>query len=110
MKKFLAEKGAEPEFINVVEKIIKNHEVGGDKRSNLVKDADSISFLENLVQNYYSYRNERFGKEQALLQTKKKVEWMFNRISSKKAKKIAKPFYEKAMDFLNICFIYTEKD
>jgi hypothetical protein len=55
MKKFLAEKGAEPEFI-------KNHEVGGDKRSNLVKDADSISFLENLVQNYYSYRNERFGK------------------------------------------------
>jgi len=90
---FLKEKGVKSDLIKKVKNLIKQHEIGGTYEQNLVKDADSISFLEINVPTFISFIPEKWTKEEV----RKKFEWMFNRISLPKAKQLAKPFYEKAI-------------
>jgi len=76
-----------------LEQLITNHEVGGDPESDLIRDADSISFLEVVA----PYFLKKHGKEEA----KDKLSYMFKRIENPQAKKLARPLYQKAMQLLD---------
>ena len=97
MAEFLKEKGADEELIKHVSHLISKHEVGGDDDQNLLKDADSLSFLENNIDIFLNEQIKKTGKEKV----QDKFNWMFNRITGKKAKELAYPFYEKAIEKLN---------
>ena len=58
--KLLKKYNFEPEFISKVEHLVLRHEFGGDAESNLLMDADSLSFFkENFVQYYKKYGEEK---------------------------------------------------
>ena len=97
---FLRENNASEELISKVKELVIYHELGGDEEKNAIKDADSISFLENNVDRFLEGVSGEYAKQV----TKNKFDFMFNRISSLKAKKFAKPFYDKAMGKLNLTF------
>ena len=92
MYDFLIKNGASHLLARKVQRLIARHEVGGTSNQNLLKDADSISLLENNIEKAI----KNFPKEEV----KKKIELTYQKISSSKAKKFAKPFYEKAKRLL----------
>jgi len=90
LEKFLKEQGAGEGTIEGVKHLVSKHETGGDEEQNLLKDADSLSFVENNAPIFFS-RIDKLGYNRV----KEKFDWMYNRISSAKAKELAKPFYDK---------------
>ena len=94
---FLKQQGAKDEFIQRVKMLVSRHEEGGDDDQNLLKDADSISFFENNVSLFLTKKVNEVGKERV----RQKFDWMFNRITSGKAKQISKHWYEEAIKGLN---------
>ncbi|MCK5466060.1 DUF4202 family protein [Candidatus Parcubacteria bacterium] len=87
---FLKKQGAEDGFINKVKMLVSKHEVGGNEEQNILKDADSISFFENNVDYFIEKLSVEIGKKEV----RDKFNWMFKRITSKKAKEIAMPWYK----------------
>lgn len=80
LKEIMLQCGVEDEtLIQEVYDLVRRHEVGGDARSDLLKDADSISFFEVNLPFYY----QRNGPEE----TKRRCRWGYRRLSEK-AKKI----------------------
>lgn len=78
--------------------LVSKHEEGGNADQNLLKDADSISFFENNVPIFLNIA-KKIGKEKV----KQKFDWMYNRITSKKAKQISEKWYKEAIkDLKNI--------
>ncbi len=75
--------------------MIRHHEEGGDEESNLIMDADSISYLEINAIKHIKLVNS-LGDEKI----KRKIDWMYERISSDKARALAEPFYKKAITSL----------
>ena len=96
LSEFLHKEGYNENEIRRVEHMVRYHEVGGDSESNLIKDADSISYLEVNAPRQVEKFGEMIGKRK----TKVKFDFMFNRISLDKAKKIAAPMYKKAIEML----------
>ena len=96
MVKFLKEQNYSRKDIDRVYNMIRHHEEGGDKESNFIKDADSISFLEVNALKIIDKFIYNIGKEKM----NNKIVWMYERISDNKAKKLAKPFYETAINEL----------
>lgn len=94
--KYLKEIGAEESLITRVKYLVAYHEIGGDTDQNSLKDADSISFLENNAEHFIRTMIKTAGKDNV----QGKIDWMFNRITSEEAKKICKPWYEKAIEIL----------
>ncbi|MEK7447475.1 MAG: DUF4202 family protein [Patescibacteria group bacterium] len=72
-KELLEKNGFDEDFIEKVTSIVKNHEVGGDQETNAVMDADSISYFDYNIYEYY----EKNGPEK----TKNKVRFMSTRVS-----------------------------
>lgn len=93
MEDFLIRSNAPVELAKKVNHLISKHEVGGDREQDLLRDADSISFLENLVDLFIEEKIPDFGFEAV----QKKFKWMFERIGSDKAKQLAEPFYKDAL-------------
>lgn len=93
---FLQNSGANEKFIARVKHLVSKHEVGGDEDQDLLKDVDSLSFLENNAPIFITNLH-KFGFNRL----KEKFDFMYNRISDPKAKEIAKPFYEKMIEQLN---------
>lgn len=89
MKNFLIDIKAPKRLYEEVYRLIAKHEVGGDKKQNILMDADSLSFLEKNVDLFLDKVQER-GKKQV----REKFDWMYNRISSRKAKKWQSPCIE----------------
>jgi len=96
--KFLKEQGVSEEFIDKVTKLISKHEEGGNDDQNLIKDADSISFFKNNIQEFLHSKQATVLGEKG---TREKFDWMYNRITSEKAKQICKNLYEQAINELN---------
>ena len=90
---YLQQIGTKKEFVERVKMLISKHEVGGNDDQNFLKDADSVSFFENNVEHFVNKKVSETSKEKV----KDKFDWMFNRISSEKAKQIARPWYEEAI-------------
>jgi hypothetical protein len=93
---FLKNQGANSEMVKRVKMLISKHEEGGNEDQTLLKDADSVSFFENNIDVFLKIA-KKSGKERV----KQKFDWMYNRITSKKVKDIAKPWYRKAINDLN---------
>lgn len=96
MEEFLIRSNEPAELAKEVRRLISRHEVGGDREQDILRDADSISFLENLVDPFIKEKVPDFGFEDV----KKKFKWMFDRIGSDQAKQLAEPFYKEAMEKL----------
>ena len=94
---FLKHQNVDDGFIERVKKLVSRHEEGGDDDQNLLKDADSASFFETNVSLFLGEKVKEDGKDKV----KQKFDWMFDRITSEKAKQIAQPFYDKAISDLN---------
>jgi len=95
---FLKKKNADPELIKKVSRLISHHEEGGWKEADLLRDTDSISFLEINVQFFISRIPDNLSKKGV----KEKFDYMFRRIGNKKAREIARSFYKKAIRDLEL--------
>lgn len=84
---------ADPEMIERVKFLVAGHEFSGTNDQNMLKDADSVSYFENNVERFLQLRVKRFGKEKV----RAKFKWMYSRITSEKAKRIAEPWYQRAL-------------
>lgn len=94
---FLKHQNVDDGFIERVKMLVSRHEEGGNDDQNLLKDADSVSWLETYVSIFLGKILQTRGKEKV----RQKFDWMYNRITSEKAKQIAQPMYEKAISNLN---------
>lgn len=72
--------------------LLTNHELGGDDETDLLRDADSLSFLEVVAEHFAKKFSKEFSKH--------KFRYMFDRIENEKAKELAKPLFEKDMKIL----------
>ncbi|MFA6422363.1 MAG: DUF4202 family protein [Candidatus Buchananbacteria bacterium] len=95
ISEFLLQQGYEKNKVDRVYNMVRHHEEGGDEESNILMDADSVSYLLKPTHLRPEFI-QSLGKEKV----KTKLEYMFGRIHSNKAKEIAKPLYEKALEDL----------
>ena len=79
-----------------VEHLVAHHETGGDPESNLLKDADSLSFFQTNVDLFVTVK----VKESSPEKVKSKFDWMFERISRIDAREHCRPLYEAALNKL----------
>jgi hypothetical protein len=95
---WLVAEGASEELTAEVGRLIEQHEVGGSPRADLLQAADSISFLETLSDVAVGWvRAETCNPAKA----KQKHEWMLERISLRRARDLARPFYEQAVEAID---------
>ncbi|OGY23082.1 MAG: hypothetical protein A2172_05235 [Candidatus Woykebacteria bacterium RBG_13_40_15] len=90
---FLKSQNANNKLVERVEMLVSKHEIGGNSDQNLLMDADSISFFENNIEAFLLNMVPKVGATKV----KEKFDWMFDRISSKKAKEVARSWYENAI-------------
>ena len=96
-EKFLRNEKANDDLIKRVKYLIARHEEGGDKDQNILCDADCLAYFEEkALRNAKKHKQEGRSKEMI-----KKLKYIFNRISSTKAREISRPFYKKALEVLN---------
>ena len=89
---YLKKQGARKNLINKVKMLVSRHERGGNDDQNLLKDADSIGFFEIYANGeLISEMIKHIGKKEA----KRKIDFMYNRITSDEAKQITKKWYDK---------------
>ncbi len=86
LKKFLETNSYEQKKIEKVYKYVSKHEVGGDFETDILKDADSISFFKNNVEHFVKVKSKESSPEKV----REKLKWMFVRISFEESKKIIK--------------------
>lgn len=94
---FLRQQGADNKTTEKVKMLVSKHEEGGNKEQNILKDADSLSFFENNIDHFLN----KILAEKGIEKTKAKFDWMFERINSDKAKRIAQKWYDEAIEKLN---------
>jgi hypothetical protein len=90
---FLSCVGANKKMVERVKMLVSKHEEGGKRDQNILKDADSLSYFENVIDFFLSTRLKQTG----YLKTKEKIDWMYNRISSRKAKNMCKKWYLRSI-------------
>lgn len=97
MADFLQQHNQPKEFIEKVYSLIARHEEGGNEEQNILRDADSLSFLENNVDYFINNKIQINGYDTV----KEKIYWMFERITTPEATKLALPFFQTAVRKLN---------
>ena len=90
---YLEQIGADKKTTERVRMLVSKHEIGGNDEQNLLKDADSISFFENNVKYFVVRKVNETGKGKV----KDKFDWMYNRMTSDKAKQFARQLYGEAI-------------
>ena len=86
LKEVMLNCGVEETLMEQVYDLVNRHEVGGDERSDLLKDADSISYFEVNLPHYY----HRHGWDE----TKRRCLWGYKRLSEKMKTLAAKLTFE----------------
>jgi len=94
---FLRNKGYNRINVQRVYNMVLHHEEGGEDESDLIKDSDSLSYFDTNVTKHIHKTSLVIGKDKI----RRKIEWMFERISSSRAKEIARPKYEEALKLLD---------
>lgn len=89
----MSDLGVAPQMIERIKWLVAGHEFSGTDDQNLIKDADSVSFFENNIEQFLHLKAKKFGKQKV----RAKFEWMFERISSEHARQIAEPMYKRAI-------------
>lgn len=90
---YLEQIGADRRTIERVRELVSRHETGGDDDQNLLKDADSISFFENVVEHFVTRKVNETGKDKV----RKKFDWMYDRITSDQARTLAQQGYRESV-------------
>lgn len=91
---FLLEEKANNKLIHDVNRLVLHHEHGGKPDENILSDADCIAYLEEKgIRLAKTYLERKLTKKDV----KKKIDYVFKRIHSKKGKMFAKKFYNKAI-------------
>lgn len=85
LKQILQQCQVEPSIVDNACELVEQHEVGGDPRSDLLKDADSISYFEVNMPLYF----QREGYEETL----RRSIWGYHRLSPKMKKVCQKLSY-----------------
>ncbi len=86
LKEVMLDCGVDETLIEQVYELVRRHEVGGDERSDLLKDADSLSYFEVNLSHYYN----RHGWDE----TKRRCLWGYKRLSDKTKILVAKLTFE----------------
>jgi len=86
LKEVMLNCGVEETLMEQVYDLVNRHEVGGDERSDLLKDADSISYFDVNLPHYYN----RHGWDE----TKRRCLWGYKRLSEKMKTLAAKLTFE----------------
>ncbi len=81
LKEIMIECKLRPEFIEGVYSLVCRHEAGGNKRSDLLKNADAISFFQVNLPLYYTRNNKK--------ETKRRCLWGLKRLSNDLKKVVA---------------------
>jgi hypothetical protein len=76
--------------------LVTHHETGGDFETDLLKDADSLSFFQTNIDHFVTAQ----VMESSIDKVRRKFTWMFERITLRKARDICRPLYEEAMSRL----------
>jgi len=96
IKRFLESKNFPKQDIKRICNIISHHEVGGDVESDMVMNADSLSYFDVNSKRHVDKFLPIIGKEKVMI----KLDFMYKRISSAEIKKLARPMYETAVKYL----------
>ena len=78
--------------------MILHHEIGGDPESDLIKDVDSMSYFSRAVHWHIKNTAPILGKAKV----QRKLDWMYQRITSEEIKKAAYPLYMAACKELDV--------
>ena len=97
-EKFLGEQGADMSFIDEVKDLILHHEEGGTAEQNILNDADCLALFEEKMLRFVK-KWKKQGKTAD--EIREKVDYIYNRISSEAAIKIAEPWYKEALKEIN---------
>ncbi len=94
MFEFLAATGYDRAKAERVRELIARHETGGDREQDLLRDADSLSWLEVSAPRHIT--KKMFPPEEMT----RKVEYMYARIGSARVRELATPFFTEAKRLL----------
>jgi len=98
LQEIMADCGLEPDLAAEVCRLVRLHEVGGDPRADLLRDADSISFFDvNLP--FYSERN-------GLTETLRRSIWGYRRLSERAKNMVA----GLGIDAIRCCKLALDRD
>lgn len=97
VEKFLRREKADEKIIERVKMLVAHHEEGGDEDQNILCDADCLAYFEDKALRFAKKAKEK-GKEKEM---KEKLEHVFSRITSPKAKQIAQKWYKHALEELD---------
>ncbi|MFA5797710.1 MAG: DUF4202 family protein [Candidatus Woesearchaeota archaeon] len=95
---FLQSQKYNPEKIARIHNMILHHEEGGNEESDLIKDADSLSYFKINALRHVEKLTSRLGKDKI----RRKFDFMYNRITSSQAKSLATPLYFEAVQLLDV--------
>ena len=90
---FLTNNGANEDLVKRVMSLVENHDAGGDEEKDALRDADSISFLQNNEDLFMDGLKE--GK--TVDQMHEKFDIMYKRIGSPENKNLADRYYTEAI-------------
>lgn len=94
ISKLMTKYGYSKDLIDKTSHLVENHEVGGEIESDILMDADSISFFSCNIEWYFRYRG--------LDRTKDKIIFMYKR-STPRAKQMIKTIKIKNKELEKIC-------
>lgn len=96
ISELMVEYGFPKESIERTYHLVNKHELGGDKGSNIIKDADSISFFSNNIEWYYNYKKKNY------YEVKREIRYKYER-ATPRAKRLIKTINIKNKVLRDIC-------
>ena len=87
LRPLLAECGVEQKLLDEACRLVTVHEVGGDPRSDLLKDADAISYFDSNLPLYY--------QREGWAETKRRSLWGYRRLSARAREIVKNISYEE---------------
>ena len=93
IEKFLKLEKVDKDIIEKVKMLVAHHEEGGNEEQNMLCDADCLAFFEEKALRL----SKKYRQEGLSGLMKKKIDYVFSRLTSSKAKKIAKKWYKEAL-------------
>lgn len=94
--KLMIKYGYPKDLVEKTSHLVEEHEVGGDKETNILKDADSISFFSCNIEWYYNYKNKD------LEETKREILYKYQR-AAPRARKMIKTIKIKNKVLQSLC-------
>lgn len=96
IEKLMVKHNYSKDLINKTIYLVENHEIGGNKETDILMDADSISFFSCNIDWYYNYKNKN------LEETKKGIKYKFER-ATPRAKELIKTIEIKNKVLKEMC-------